>query len=179
MTEEDSRARWQALAQSTAPIESSLHKNLIEHLNSEVVLNTISSRRQARQWLESSYLFTRLQKNPSYYDLSIGSEASAATLLDALLDKHLDMLKDDGIIEGAMTDADVDDAGALTSTAAGQIISRYFITVSTYRKFCEMEKNSSLSSILKLLCEAAEFSSVRIRAAEKGVSASVHGLDPL
>lgn len=179
MTEEDSQGRWQGLVQSTAPLESSLHKNLIEHLNSEVVLNTIASRWQARQWLESSYLFTRLQKNPSYYDLAIGSDASASTMLDALLNKHIGILTGDGIIEAALTDADPDDEESLTSTTAGQIISRYFITVGTYRKFCQMEENSSLSSLLRLLCEAAEFSSVRIRAAEKGVSLSVCKIDSM
>ena len=45
----------------------SLHKNLIEHLNAEIVLNTITDVSIALEWLKSTFLYIRILKNPTYY----------------------------------------------------------------------------------------------------------------
>ena len=45
----------------------SLHHNLIEHLNAEVVLNTISDVSIALEWLRSTFFYVRVKKNPKHY----------------------------------------------------------------------------------------------------------------
>jgi hypothetical protein len=45
----------------------SLHHNLIEHLNNEIVLRTVTNVKMAIQWLKSTYLYIRLKKDPNYY----------------------------------------------------------------------------------------------------------------
>lgn len=57
------------------PIESSLHKNLIEHLNAEVVLHTITDLSLAVEWLASTFLYIRAKKNPKYYGLPYGLDS--------------------------------------------------------------------------------------------------------
>jgi replicative superfamily II helicase len=49
------------------PIESSLHKSLIEHLNSEIVLNTIKDVPSVLDWAQSTLLWVRAKRRPSYY----------------------------------------------------------------------------------------------------------------
>ena len=49
----------------------SLHKHLIEHLNAEIVLRTINDVSVALQWLKSTFLFIRIQKNPKHYGHSL------------------------------------------------------------------------------------------------------------
>lgn len=46
---------------------SSLHSHLIEHLNAEVVLCTITDVSIALEWLKSTFLYTRIKKNPRHY----------------------------------------------------------------------------------------------------------------
>ena len=50
---------------------SSLHKNLIEHLNAEIVLHTITSVPIALEWIKSTFLYIRIKKNPSHYGKDI------------------------------------------------------------------------------------------------------------
>ena len=46
---------------------NSLHRNLIEHLNAEIVLHTISDVSIAIEWLKSTYLYIRIKQNPKHY----------------------------------------------------------------------------------------------------------------
>ena len=50
-------------------MESSLHKHLNEHLNAEIIAGTISNSEQALDWVKSTYLYMRVNKNPSFYQL--------------------------------------------------------------------------------------------------------------
>ena len=51
----------------TQLLESSLHKHLIEHLNAEIVLNTITDISVAVEWLKYTFLYIRVLKNPQHY----------------------------------------------------------------------------------------------------------------
>ncbi len=46
---------------------SSLHLNLIEHLNAEVVLHTITDVSIALEWLRSTFFYIRVKQNPKHY----------------------------------------------------------------------------------------------------------------
>lgn len=45
----------------------SLHSHLVEHLNAEIVLQTISDVNMALDWIRSSLLYIRALKNPTHY----------------------------------------------------------------------------------------------------------------
>ena len=45
----------------------SLHTHLIEHMNAEIVLHTITDVGIALEWLKSTFLYVRIRKNPSSY----------------------------------------------------------------------------------------------------------------
>ena len=59
--------KYKNLTSGMEKIESSLHENLIEHMNAEIVLQTISDLPKAIEWLKSTYFYIRVRKNPSYY----------------------------------------------------------------------------------------------------------------
>ncbi len=46
---------------------SSLHRNLIGHLNAEIVLHTITDVSIALEWLKSTFLYIRIKQNPKHY----------------------------------------------------------------------------------------------------------------
>ena len=75
MCENELEGKYKALSQGRTVLESCLHLNLAEHLNSEIGLGTITSIDSANQWLRSSFLFRRIQKNPSHYEVALGKDS--------------------------------------------------------------------------------------------------------
>lgn len=66
-----SQMKYENLVSGTAPVESHLHKHLAEHLNSEIVLSTISNIDNAMEWIRSTFFYVRAMRNPKNYDLPI------------------------------------------------------------------------------------------------------------
>lgn len=85
---------------SLSPLPTSrLHTNLIEHLNAEVVLRTITDVSIALQWLKSTFLFVRIKQNPKHY--GIPEHLSHSQLEEKLQDlclKDLHLLEAHGLI---------------------------------------------------------------------------------
>src|ERR1700722_11486252 len=69
MCETELEEKYKSLSQGKTILESSLHLNLAEHLNSEIGLRTITSVDSAKKWLGNSFLFHRIQKNPNHYQV--------------------------------------------------------------------------------------------------------------
>nr|KAJ3422178.1 hypothetical protein HK105_000846 [Polyrhizophydium stewartii] len=69
MTTAERREYYLDVVSGRETIESSLHQNLIEHLNAEVVLGSIENKATALEWLNSTFLYVRIRKNPAYYKL--------------------------------------------------------------------------------------------------------------
>lgn len=52
------------LSAGAEPVESQLHANLVEYLNAEIVLRTVTDIAQAVHWLKSTFFAVRVR--PSY-----------------------------------------------------------------------------------------------------------------
>jgi ATP-dependent DNA helicase HFM1/MER3 len=42
---------------------------MIEHLNAEIALGTITDISVALEWIKSTYFYVRMRKNPAYYGI--------------------------------------------------------------------------------------------------------------
>ncbi|KAK2947264.1 putative DExH-box ATP-dependent RNA helicase DExH14 [Blattamonas nauphoetae] len=74
---------------ATAPIESHLQDELLAHLNAEVSLGSVGSVSEGIRWLQYTFLFQRMKKNPSYYGVSqeeLADDAQLASVLFTLLE---------------------------------------------------------------------------------------------
>lgn len=67
MCESGLESKYRALGQGQTILESSLHTNLAEHLNSEIGLETITDIATAKEWLRNSFMFHRMAQNPQRY----------------------------------------------------------------------------------------------------------------
>uniref|UniRef100_A0A3B4ZIL6 Probable ATP-dependent DNA helicase HFM1 n=1 Tax=Stegastes partitus TaxID=144197 RepID=A0A3B4ZIL6_9TELE len=67
MTKIQTRNKYMQLMSGMEIIESSLHAHLVEHLNAEIVLQTISDVNMALDWIRSTFLYIRALKNPTHY----------------------------------------------------------------------------------------------------------------
>ena len=52
------------------PIESKFVSSMVDNLNAEIVLGTVSNVREACVWLSYTYLYTRMRKNPLAYGIT-------------------------------------------------------------------------------------------------------------
>lgn len=120
LCETELEGKYRALLQGQTILESCLHKSLAEHINSEVGLGTITNIASAKEWLRSSFLFQRIQKNPAHYALGKEDDQTWEERVDDLVMQSVARLREAQLIEGG------DDApsGELKSTEYGDIMSK-------------------------------------------------------
>ncbi|KAA1069721.1 Sec63 [Puccinia graminis f. sp. tritici] len=107
MTSQNDKMRIEKLVKSETMLESCLHLNLTEHINSEIYMGTIISRSSAIDWLENSFLSVRIKKNPKHYSIS-DDQVAPDQQLGKFAGAALDLLLEDGLIE---EDEDQDSPG--------------------------------------------------------------------
>ena len=102
------------------PVESSLHMALHDHLNAEIVGGTVQSKQDTVDYLTWTYLYRRLQMNPTYYGLEDPSPQSVAMYLSELVEATVRDLVDSYCVEElGGTD--------LLPTTLGRISSYYYL----------------------------------------------------
>jgi ATP-dependent DNA helicase HFM1/MER3 len=116
MCESGLERKYRALGQGHTTLESSLHTNLAEHLNSEVGLGTIKNMETANEWIRHSFLFRRLAQNPHRY---MSKEQPWKDGLDGMISKCINDLKDAELLTFV-----AGRSGELRSTEFGEIMSR-------------------------------------------------------
>lgn len=157
----DKIARYQKMVAGEEVLESSLHLNLIEHLNAEISIGTISNIATAKYWLTSTFLSIRLRANPKHYGLD--HDTQDETPDDALL-----KWCEDGLQE--LLEADlIKDNGSLRCTDHGDAMARYCIKLATMKTFLAVSAKAKVSEILNALSQAIEFRDYRLKANEKGL----------
>ena len=120
MCESQLEAKYRNLSQGTTLLESSLHINVAEHVNSEIGLGTITDIESAKAWLHNSFLFQRLQQNPKHYAIGKGEQQTWQERLDQMILDSVTELKASKLVE---TPEGGDDY-QLRSTEYGDIMSK-------------------------------------------------------
>ena len=159
LTREEKADRYRKIVSGQDLLESTLHRNLIEHLNAEIGLGTIFNLESAKRWLASTFLRVRLQKNPDHYQLQEGINLRDD---DAILRQICE--KDILLLSGADL---VQNEGNLKCTELGDAMARYYIKFETMKTFGAIPPKAKMSEILAALAQAAEFLDVRMRGGEK------------
>ncbi|KAJ3288448.1 Sec63, partial [Borealophlyctis nickersoniae] len=159
MTTLEKKDKYEAMVSGTETIESSLHDNLIEHLNAEVVLGTIGNVNLAIEWLKSSFLYVRIKKNPSRYKLKNTGQAegrlSAENRLETICLKDLELLHKNQLIVMS------DDKTRVEPTEYGKAMAKYYLKYQTAVTVVQMQAKADLKCVLETLCKAEEFSDIR------------------
>ncbi|KAI0780632.1 P-loop containing nucleoside triphosphate hydrolase protein [Trametes elegans] len=141
MCEQELEAKYRALAQGQTVLESSLHMQLAEHLNSEIALGTIRDMNTAKEWLHSSFLFRRLQKNSAHYDIR---KERAKSWEERMEDLVADSVKT--LTQAEMVKRDDDDG--LCSTEYGDIMSKFYIRQATMALILKLSGKATIREIV-------------------------------
>jgi ATP-dependent DNA helicase HFM1/MER3 len=140
MTRQNKVRRYETLVTGQEILESKLHLNLIDHLNAEIGLGTIRDLDSARKWLTSTFMYIRLQQNPTYYKLE-GSRSSQSIQeqVDDICFRDINLLRDYSLTTGDEQ---------FRCTEFGHAMARYYVHFETMKVFMGIQHKSTLSEIV-------------------------------
>ncbi|MBW0489661.1 hypothetical protein O181_029376 [Austropuccinia psidii MF-1] len=156
MTSRNEKVRIEKLVNSETLLESCLHLNLTEYINSEVNMGTINSKASALDWLGNSFLSVRIKKNTKHYSLD-DSEVLPEEQLAKFAQEAMNLLQNEGLIEE-------DEDHEVHATPLGEIMSKFSVRFKTFLGLVHLNPNATMRNILDAISQAEEFSSLRLRA---------------
>nr|XP_033772271.1 probable ATP-dependent DNA helicase HFM1 [Geotrypetes seraphini] len=163
MTRLSTREKYVQMLNGADTIESSLHRHLIEHLNAEIVLHTITDVNIALEWIKSTFLYIRALKNPVHYGFPSGLDRTGIEAgLQELCLKNLNDLSSVSLIR-------MDEEINFKPTDTGRLMALYYITYGTVKQFCRINGTESLAELVEMVSNCNEFSDVQLRTNEKKI----------
>ncbi|KAF8639907.1 hypothetical protein AX17_001158 [Amanita inopinata Kibby_2008] len=157
-TTEDKLSHYLDSVLSQIPIESQFQKGLVDALNAEVSLGTVSNVHDAVRWLGYTYLFVRMRKNPLVYGVMSDDDGYLGTKRNELVIAAANLLAGARMI---VYDAQ---GGSFYSTDLGRIAARYYIrhaSIETFNK--NFRPVMTEADVLAMLCMSIEFDQVQVR----------------
>lgn len=146
------------------PIESRFSKRLVDNLNAEIALGTVTSVTEAVQWLGYSYLFTRMQRNPLTYGIDwaeIRDDPQLVQRRRTLIIQAAQTLQQSQMIIFNETTEE------LRSKDVGRIASQYYVQQSSVQIFNTMMRpRAGEADALKMISLSGEFDHVQSRDSE-------------
>ena len=141
LTKKDRVVHYERLVQGSESLESCLHLNLIDHLNAEIGLGNVSDVDSAVKWLAGTFLFVRLRRNPTHYNLKVGAnQEDEDELLRQICEKDINLLRECGLVE---TDR-------LCSTQFGEAMARYYIRFETMKALVGLKAKATLPETVSI-----------------------------
>lgn len=163
-TTQDKLAHYLQAVTSQVPIESRFSKHLVDNLNAEIGLGTVTSVPEAVQWLGYSYLFVRMQRNPLTYGIDWAEIRDDPTLVQRrrqlVIQAARTLQQSQMIIFNETTEE-------LRSKDVGRIASQYYILHTSIQIFNTMMRPlSTEADVLKMISMSGEFDNIQSRDTE-------------
>lgn len=110
--------------------------------NSEISLSTIFDLRSACRWLQSTFLFVRVNQHPLYYKIAgDGAAENPAERIEHICKQDLASLQQYDLIQGT---------SGIRSTELGDAMSRYSVTFATMKLFLGLPKGAKTSEVVSI-----------------------------
>ncbi|NXE75064.1 HFM1 helicase, partial [Cochlearius cochlearius] len=163
MTRWSTRERYIQMLNGADIIESSLHRHLVEHLNAEIVLHTVTDVTVALEWIRSTFLYIRALKNPTHYGFSSGLDKTGIEAkLQELCLKNLNDLSSFDLIR-------MDETNNFKPTETGRLMAWYYIAFDTVKQFFTIKGTETLNELITMISNCTEFLDVKLRTNEKKI----------
>ena len=172
ITSEREIHQYLRLLAHSLPIESRLHRSLPDHLNAEIHAGTVGNIPEAVQWLEYTYFWQRLQKNPLRYGVNISDLRRDRDLTKyryELMSGAAKQLAKSRMIRYS------EDTGKVDCTEVGRIASYLYLSYSSIDIFnnllsqFELENKAFVEEgdVFNVIACSIEFSQIRVRIEEE------------
>ena len=147
------------------PIESRFSSKLVDNLNAEISLGTVTTVSEAVQWLGYSYLFVRMQKSPLLYGIEWAEIRDDPQLVGRrrklIIDAARVLQKSQMIIFNETTED-------LRAKDVGRIASQFYVQQSSIEIFnAMMRPRSTDADALAMVSMSGEFDQVQSRETEE------------
>ncbi|ETO08523.1 hypothetical protein RFI_28865 [Reticulomyxa filosa] len=141
------------------PVESCLHESIHDHINAEIAVKTLKSVPECVDYLTRTFLFRRLIKNPTYYQLENAEAGTINKYLKDLVRTTLWNLHDSKCIEF------LDDKQNLFEPSfSGEIASYYYLHHTTMGLFHNsLLAENTYNDLLRVLCATKEYEELPVR----------------
>ncbi|KAI1115957.1 Sec63 Brl domain-containing protein [Nemania sp. NC0429] len=146
------------------PIESKFSSKLVDNLNAEISLGTVSSIHDAVQWIGYSYLFVRMRKSPMNYGIEWAEIRDDPQLVQRrrqlAIQAARTLQQSQMIIFNEVTED-------LKSKDVGRIASQYYIQQSSVQIFNKMMKpQATEADVFHMISMSGEFDNIQSRDSE-------------
>jgi ATP-dependent DNA helicase HFM1/MER3 len=142
LTRDKKVQHYQSMVSGKELLESSLHLNLVDHLNAEIGLGTVFDIPSAKRWLGSTFLSVRLRRNPNHYKLKQNNNARCRDeneILEQICNNGLRLLQSIDLISSE---------GKLKCTEFGDAMARYCVKFETMKIFLSLPPKAKISEIV-------------------------------
>ncbi|KAI1772219.1 P-loop containing nucleoside triphosphate hydrolase protein [Hypoxylon cercidicola] len=160
MTRAGNVDRYKKMMSADETLESTLHRNLVEHLNSEISLGTIQDVQTAKKWIGGTFLSVRVRRSPSLYLEGACNAGNADKTMEEWCEKEIKALQQCGLVT---------EKTPFKCTEYGHAMSRYMVTFETMKLLLSIPRGAALEEILMTLCTASEFKDFRFKPEERAL----------
>jgi antiviral helicase SLH1 len=163
-TTHDKLNHYLSAVTSQQPIESRFSSRLVDNLNAEISLGTVTSVPEAVQWLGYSYLFVRMKREPRNYGIDFAEMRDDPMLVQRrrqlIIQAAIVLQKSQMIIYNEKTEE-------LRAKDVGRIASQYYVLQTSIEIFNEMMRaRSGEADVLHMISMSGEFDNIQARDSE-------------
>ncbi|KAI2629930.1 P-loop containing nucleoside triphosphate hydrolase protein [Hypoxylon sp. NC1633] len=158
MTKKANVDRYKRMMSGEEKLESTLHQNLVEHLNSEISLGTIQDAPTAKRWIGGTFLSVRVRQSPQLYHVDARNAEDADKKMEEWCERDLKLLQQYKLVT---------EKAPFKCTEYGHAMSRYMVTFETMKMLLDIPRGAGLEEILTTLCGAIEFKDFRFKPDER------------
>ena len=143
------------------PIESKFSRKLVDNLNAEIALGTVTSIPEAAQWLGYSYLFVRMQRSPLTYGIDWAEIRDDPQLFQRRRKLAIDAAR---ILQQSQMIIFNESTEELRAKDVGRIASQYYVLQTSIEIFnTMMSPRATEADVLKMISMSGEFDNIQSR----------------
>ncbi|KAL8706297.1 MAG: hypothetical protein Q9201_000616 [Fulgogasparrea decipioides] len=160
-TTEDKLNHYLSAVTQQQPIESKFSRKLVDNLNAEIALGTVTSVPEAVQWLGYSYLFVRMKQSPYVYGIDWAELRDDPHLVQRRWKLVIDAAR---VLQQSQMIIFNESTEELRAKDVGRIASQYYVLQTSIEIFNSMmSPRASEADILKMIAMSGEFDNIQFR----------------
>ncbi|KAG7890659.1 hypothetical protein KL936_001943 [Ogataea polymorpha] len=146
------------------PIESKLSAKLVDNLNAEISLGTVTNIDEGVQWLGYTYMYVRMKQNPFAYGIDWQELAKDPLLVQKRRDMIIDAAKKLHSLQMIIFD---ERSGAFIPKDLGRIASDFYLLNESVEIFNQMiSPKATEADVLSIIAMSSEFDNIKFREEE-------------
>lgn len=143
------------------PIESKLSRKVVDNLNAEIALGTVTSIPEAVQWLGYSYLFVRMQRNPLAYGIDWAEIRDDPHLVQRRRKLAIDAAR---VLQQSQMIIFNETTEELRAKDVGRIASQFYVLQTSIETFnAMMSARATEKDLLQMISMSGEFDNIQSR----------------